>query len=118
MFNRLSNYGDTIGTESITEGDLGEVWVSEGSYAVGSSGLHANGNGANNMLWFADLFGFIRCTNPEGGCVLDGNRERRILFMYPHEFVGTGTLDGTLTIRGFNIVNGYEPCCGGGIYAK
>ena len=98
---------------SITEGDLREVWVSEGSYAVDSSGLYITESNGRNMMWFSELYGFTRCTNTEGGCVLDRNGLYRILFIYPSNNAGTGTLDGGLTIRGFDFIRDYS--CGGGL---
>jgi hypothetical protein len=104
LFNTVSNNvgsGLSAGNSIMANGDTAVLAV--GSYK-GSEGTCAD---SDNMLYTYNLNGEVKCVEDNASCVLDGENQRRGMYV-------TGNESGTLILRALTFDKGYTVYNGGG----
>jgi hypothetical protein len=107
LFNTVSNqvnYVDNTGNSIMANGDTTSLAV--GPYKC-SEGTCAS---SDNMLWTDDLYVEVKCVEDNASCVLDGENQRRGMYV-------SGTESGTLVLRALTFDKGYGSR-GGGVWIE
>jgi hypothetical protein len=103
LFNTVSNgvySGTNTGNSIMANGDT--AILAGGSYKCPEGTCADN----TDMLWTDDLNGEVKCVEDNASCVLDGENERRVIYVQ-----GTGS--GTLILRALTFDKGYADRGGG-----
>jgi predicted outer membrane repeat protein len=109
LFNTVSNrVGSDLNTGNSIMANSDMAILAVGSYK-GSDGTCAYS--ADTMLWTDDLYGEVKCVEDNASCVLDGENQRRGMYVQ-----GTGS--GTLILRALTFDKGYTTYPGGGVYIE
>jgi predicted outer membrane repeat protein len=96
IFNTVSSYGNT----KMANGDI--AILADGSYKCSEGTCGHN----DRMLWTNNLNGEVKCVEDNASCVLNGENERRGMFV-------DGTGSGTLILRALTFDNGSAEYGGG-----
>jgi predicted outer membrane repeat protein len=105
LFNTVSNYASTnTGNSIMANGDT--VILAVGLYKC-PEGTCAS---STSMLGTQDLNGEVKCVEDNASCVLDGENERRGMYV-------SGTGSSTLILRALTFDKGYGTA-GGGVYIR
>lgn len=97
LYNAISRYG----SNKVSNGAV--VRVAQGNYEG------APYHNSTAVYYLEDEYIDLVCTNQPHSCVLDGNNERQIMWIW-------GTSSGTLKIAGIMFDNGNNNGGGGGLY--